>query len=62
MGGVCLFNYALDQGENPAIEENQDDDEDDHDQEDVTQEGNDAAWYAQGITHRQWLVEQFCQN
>ena len=65
VAGVCLYNFALDQGEDPVIpdDEQEDDDDDDDDNDDAHQERaarGDAAMLAQGEAHRQWLVDNFC--
>ena len=67
VAGVCLFNFALDQGEDPDIEELDEDGEEEEDlndreQNNIAQGHNDAARLAQGIAHRQWLVDTYCQN
>jgi len=67
VAGVCLYNFALDQGENPEIDDQM---EDEQDEEELVEEerdnlpaaNEDAARYAQGLAHRQWLVERYCQD
>ena len=72
VAGVCLYNFALDQGEDPLIQEDggddlDEDDDDDDDDDDLHGDGGgperglgDAAMLAQGEAHRQWLVANFC--
>ena len=69
VAGVCLFNFALNQGENPDIPEdileNQEDSEDEEELPAAVEYvpvANDAARQAQGMAHRQWLVEHYCEN
>ena len=65
VAGVCLFNFALDQGEDPEIPGDDDDDQDDDEPDDGGEQEEravigDAAMLAQGEAHRQWLVSHFC--
>ena len=63
MAGVCLFNVALDAGEDPVIEEDeQEEEEDEEGNHDVPAENHvgDAANLAEGEAHRMWLVANFC--
>ena len=62
VAGACLHNYALDQGEDAAIEDDEFEDEPIEDDEEPPAALTDAARLAQGLAHRQWLVDQYCQN
>ena len=64
VAGVCLFNFALDQGEDPDMQEDPElgDEHEEDPGEDFVLAEAEGARLAQGTAHRQWLVERYCQN
>ena len=64
VAGVCLFNFALDQGEDPDMQEDPElgDEHEEDPGEDFVLAETEGARLAQGTAHREWLVERYCQN